>query len=102
MKAIAIFCVCSLFGFSAFKTEATEIIINDFSNPTNLTRNGSAVITNTADGAVMRLVRAVAGQSGNFFTTQPINAYTFSATFKFRITDIGGGVPNFGADGIAF
>ena len=89
MKLLTLLCIYSLSEFAVFQTSATEIIYNNFNNSTNLTRNGSATVTQTSDGAVMRIVSAVVGQNGNFFINQPANASTFSARFVFRITNPG-------------
>ena len=89
----------------ALKTSAVEYVFNGFSNTSNLTLNGNAFVTNTADGYVVRLVNAEFNQSGSFFSSLPIQAATFSASFKFRLTNPGGSVDpagEFGGDGLAF
>jgi Legume lectin domain len=87
------------------KTGAREYIFNDFSNTNNLTLNGNAFVTNTPDGNVIRLVNAQFNQSGSFFSSLPIQATTYSASFKFRITNPGGSADpagEAGGDGLAF
>ncbi len=75
---------------------------NDFSSTAGLTLVGAAAQATTADGKVLRITPASAGQSGAFYSTSPItlgtNA-TFSSTFQFRFTSPGGIDP---ADGITF
>src|SRR5205085_11821238 len=84
---------------------AGEYAWTNFSNTNNLTINGNAFVTNTVDGAVMRVVPARLGQSGSFFATLPVRASTFSSSFKFRITNPGGATDSAGetgADGLTF
>jgi hypothetical protein len=83
----------------------TEYDWNDFSSTSNLTLNGKARATNTTDGAVIRLVSAQTNQRGSVFTSQAIPAATFSAFFRFRMTNPGGGPDSTGArgaDGLVF
>jgi hypothetical protein len=85
---------------------AASVTFDDFSSTAGLTLNGTAATRITSDGSVMRVTRATNGQSGSFFSTTPLNAATFSAYFRFRITGSGGGLGDGntdpGADGLVF
>jgi hypothetical protein len=96
-----------LASFAIFKVGATEYIFSTFSNTNNLTLNGNAFVTNTSDGYVIRLVNAQSFQSGSFFSSLPILATTYSASFKFRLTNPGPAnntdpAGEIGGDGLAF
>lgn len=85
---------------------ASDYFFSNFTNTANLRLNGNAVVTNTSDGFVIRLVTVPAQsfQAGCVFSCLPVQVSAFSANFKFRITNPGGGDDgtDVGADGIAF
>ncbi|MEE4189873.1 MAG: hypothetical protein V2I76_15690, partial [Roseobacter sp.] len=88
---------------------ASIIQLNDFSDTSGLTLNGSATgnINNGIDpNPVLRLTPAATGRSGSAFSTTTVNAATFSTFFTFRITDPGGTIfdcnSEAGADGLVF
>lgn len=85
---------------------ATTVNFSDFSDLSGLTLSGDAAGVNTADGDILRLTPATYWQGGSAFSTQTINAASFSTFFQFRITDPGGslfdGNTDPGADGIVF
>ncbi len=89
---------------SVFRIGAIDYIFNNFTNTANLALNGNAVVTNTADGFVIRLVTSEGWETGSVFSTLPVQVSSFSANFKFRITNSGGGSDGIdsGADGLAF
>jgi len=71
-------------------------------NGGNLSCNGNASLTTTADGRILRATPALFGQSGSAFGTSQIAlgaGDTFSTFFQFRFTQPGGIDP---ADGITF
>jgi hypothetical protein len=72
----------------------------DFSSSNGMIFHNSAMLTNTADGNVLRLVPAESMRSGTVFSSNLVNASEFSTFFTFRYTSPGrlGG----GADGIVF
>jgi len=87
--------------------EAVTVTYADFSDTTGLTINGSAAPAITGDGTVLRITPAAYWQAGSFFGTVPLNAASFSTSFRFRITDAGGthlfdDNNEFGADGFVF
>ncbi len=109
MKKIVRLSLVSLFlvTCSILSASATTITFNDFSDTSLLTLSGNAATTTTAaDGTVLRLTPALAGQSGSAFSSATINAATFSTFFQFRITGPGGtlfdGNTINGADGLVF
>lgn len=71
-----------------------------FSDSSMLTFDGTAAVTNTVDGHVLRLVPAATFQAGSAFSGTPINAASFSTFFTFRFLAPGG--VNGGADGFVF
>ncbi len=77
-----------------------------FTNPQGLKLNGSAQITRSADGTVLRLTPAQGDQAGSAFSQTPVNAANFSTAFSFRITGNGGDPfdcnTTAGADGLVF
>ncbi|MBV8617072.1 MAG: PEP-CTERM sorting domain-containing protein [Acetobacteraceae bacterium] len=80
------------------------VVVNhpDFSSTAGLTLVNNAATTTTADGTVLRVVPGVGGQSGAAYSTTPAklgSKDTFSTSFQFRFTGVGGIDP---ADGIAF
>jgi hypothetical protein len=90
---------------AARAASATTVSFADFSNTTGLTLNGSAAATSTNDGAVLRLVPAVAAKSGSVFSSATVHAADFSTSFSFRITNPGGVTDaqgQQGADGFVF
>jgi len=100
--------LCGLFFLivTTVSVNATTIVFNDFSDTSLLTLNGHTTTTTTTDGTVLRLTSAGPGQSGSAFSTETINAATFSTYFEFRITEPGGslfdGNTISGADGLVF
>ena len=62
----------------------------DFSQPEQLTLNGTAQPVLTADGQVLRLTPATASASGSAFSSTRVNAGSFSTYFTFRLTESGG------------
>jgi hypothetical protein len=90
------------FGLHALPAQATLVTYNGFSDTTGLSLAGNATTAITADGTVLHLTGAGAGQGGAAYRTVPItlglNA-TFSTTFQFRLTNPGGIDP---ADGFTF
>ena len=71
-------------------------------NGPDLTCNGNAALTTTADGRVLRVTPNLFTQSGSAFSTNQItlgSGATFSTFFQFRFTQPGGIAP---ADGITF
>jgi hypothetical protein len=85
---------------------AVQVQFNGFSDTSGLTLNGATATASTADGIVLRLTPASGGKSGSAFSSQTVNAATFSTFFKFRITNPGGSIfdcnAEAGADGIVF
>jgi uncharacterized delta-60 repeat protein len=83
---------------------AVDLAFSNFGDTTGLTINGNAAVASTGDGDVLRLVPAVWWQSGSFFTTEQVDAATFSAFFKFRMTNPGGSSDetDTGGNGLAF
>jgi len=84
---------------------AVDLAFSNFSDTTGLTINGSAAVVGTGDGDVLRLVPADLWQRGTFFTTEQVDAATFSAFFKFRVTNPGGywsDGTDTGGNGLAF
>jgi hypothetical protein len=99
-----IFFLCQLGANTLF---AGVFSFPDFSDTSGLTFNGSASATSTAaDGDVLRLTPALPSRNGSVFSSETINAATFSTAFRFRITEPGGrlfdGNTETGADGIVF
>lgn len=95
---------------ASLPAQALTFVYSDFSNLTQIQRNGStAAITHpfvTGDGSVLRLTNGLS-QSGSAFRTSAIsllNNYSFSTYFSFRISNpIGiGDEDGVGADGLAF
>ncbi len=94
---------CALLSLPA---TATVVTFGDFSSAGSLTLNGTAAVTATSDGTVLRLTSASPNQSGSAFNSTTINAATFSTYFKFRISNFGGTLfdcnTRTGADGLVF
>lgn len=96
-------------GFVSTAAHSTIVIFDDFSSAAGLTLNGNTVanVNNGIDAnPVLRLTGASTSQSGSAFSTNTINAATFSTFFNFRITSPGGTIfdcnTEAGADGIVF
>ncbi|MCM3568628.1 L-type lectin-domain containing protein [Neobacillus mesonae] len=80
---------------------------DDFSDPSDLTLNGSATTINSGGQTVLRLTGASTSQAGSAFTTETFPLSNgFSTFFSFQMTDPGGGDDPSGdgpgADGIVF
>ena len=97
--------------FLAFATTATmaqgAILFSDFSSTSGLDLNGDASgnVNNGIDPPVLRLVPASMEQVGSTFLTSLVDITSFSTTFTFRISNVGG-IQDFfgqtGADGLTF
>jgi hypothetical protein len=91
--------------YSAANYSTTNAInFSDFSHPDNLDLKGPTTKT-TADGAVLRLMTSRGNQSHNAFYNQQVSASSFSTSFAFRITNLGGikdASGEVGADGLVF
>ncbi len=84
---------------------AVDLVFSNFNDTAGLTVNGNAAPVNTGDGNVLRLASADWWQSGSLFTTGQVDAATFSAFFKFRISNPGGSWwdgTDTGGNGLAF
>lgn len=99
----------AIMGTAATGAQATLVSFSDFSSTAGLTLNGDTLanVNNGIDpNAVLRLTSATGNQSGSAFSTDTINASTFSTFFTFRITEPGGRVfdcnSEAGADGLVF
>jgi hypothetical protein len=82
--------------------QATLVSYSSFANASGLSTAGSAKVTTTSDGTVMRLTSATGSQGGAAYSTTPItlgSSAIFSTSFDFRFTSPGGSGP---ADGITF
>jgi len=83
----------------------TVVSFDGFSSTTGLTVNGSAAVTSTTDGSVLRLVSSPNNnQAGSVFTNALVNTGGFSTAFDFRLTNPGGITDGLetGADGLTF
>lgn len=91
-------------SFSAATVSASTTTFTDFSSTASLTLNNNATVTTTSDGHVLRLVPARIEQSGSAFSSETLNAASFSTSFTFRLTNPGGASDRIevGADGFAF
>ena len=84
---------------------AREIEFDGFDSTTGFVLNGSAAVSNTSDGSVLRLCPAVPSAGGSAFGKVTVSAHGFKTFFKFRITSPGGppdGYGSSGADGLVF
>ena len=80
------------------------VVVNypDFSSTAGLTLVNNAATATTTDGTVLRVVPGVTSRSGAAYSATPVRLGsndTFSTTFQFRFTGVGGIDP---ADGITF
>lgn len=89
----------TLFAF-CWNTSASELILKDFSDVSQLSLNGHAKTVKTSKGTVLRLTSATKLQAGSAFSTVKVSTATFSTYFKFKITEPGGVLS--GGDGFAF
>ncbi len=98
--------VFTFFFCLVVNAEAVVMSFPDFSDVSSLTLNGDAQTMPTQDGIILRLTPAEGNRSGSAFSTQAVNASTFSTYFEFRITEPGGRIydcnDTAGADGIVF
>jgi|GEM_PF-1684478 len=101
----SLFCLSFIFLMTG-PADAVNVVFPDFSDTHQLTLNGHAAATTTADGVVLRLTSAVGNQAGSAFSTATLNAGAFSTFFAFRITEPGGSIfdcnAEAGADGFVF
>ncbi len=104
--AIKTFLITTALMTACSIANATVITLPDFSDVSNLTLNGSAGTTTTADGTVLRLTQDITSQSGSAFSSTTVRAADFSSFFTFRITNPGGSIfdcnTESGADGLVF
>jgi uncharacterized protein (TIGR03437 family) len=77
---------------------ATAAVYPGFSSLAGLNLSGSATITTSSDGAVLRLTPAQVLQAGSAFSATTVSVARFSTFFQFRLTQPG----FFAADGLVF
>jgi hypothetical protein len=85
---------------SPLTTSATEMILKDFSDVSQLSLNGDTKTLSTSDGVVLQLTSASRLQSGSVFSTLKVSTAQFSSYFTFKITEPGGVLS--GGDGFVF
>jgi hypothetical protein len=85
---------------------AGMLIFPGFKDTSLLTLNNAAAVVETADGFVLRVTPAIGNRAGSVFSSETVDATSFSTKFAFRFTGQGGAIfdcnTTNGADGLVF